>query len=360
MKIALIGRYGEGEILSGPERVARELFDELKIKNVEVTFIEYFFSDYKDSSFVNKLLKKKHFNSQNLYRLGIIPIVIKFKKNEFDVIHFVNSQRFELLFVFLKYLFRGKIVTTFHGLMSDEIPEGQLLKNRYFLDFWIERLLIKISDELIFPSELLYDKFHNKYTLRNKFKIIPNAASSIFFDKRFTFPEIQDEIKMVFYNGIESSINRGLDDLLIQLEGVKFPSSLFVIGDAKIINSMNQNVKVNFVSPMNQKDLINFLRDKHFIVKSKTLDTFSLFVAECMTIGIIPIVHKNTGIIDYIESEINGFIYSEEKRLSELLNQITDNKYNLEYISNNARRIIDKLNWNEIALKYLNIYQTVR
>ena len=38
MKIALVGRYGEGDILTGPERVARELYLQLKKKNIDVTF----------------------------------------------------------------------------------------------------------------------------------------------------------------------------------------------------------------------------------------------------------------------------------------------------------------------------------
>jgi hypothetical protein len=39
MKIALIGRYGEGDIIPGPERVARELYRQLKKQNFDVTFL---------------------------------------------------------------------------------------------------------------------------------------------------------------------------------------------------------------------------------------------------------------------------------------------------------------------------------
>ena len=59
MKIALIGRYGDGEIVAGPERVAREIYYEFKQKNINADFLEYFFTGYTDYSVIKKIVGKK-------------------------------------------------------------------------------------------------------------------------------------------------------------------------------------------------------------------------------------------------------------------------------------------------------------
>ena len=215
MNIALLGRYGEDEIVTGPERVARELFLELKNKNIQVVFIEYFFSGYKGTSLIKKLFGKKYFENKTIQRLGIFPLIFTFLKNEYDIIHIINSQRFLFFLVFLKKIISGKLVTTFHGLMHNEIPKNHYLQKRYFIDLWVESLLVKKSDLIIFPSEILYDEFSKHYNISGKmYQIIPNGISKIFFNNDASFPPIEDSIKLIFYNGIDTSINRGLTELL--------------------------------------------------------------------------------------------------------------------------------------------------
>jgi glycosyltransferase involved in cell wall biosynthesis len=360
MKVALIGKYGEDEIVAGPERVARELFNELRNKNVDVIFIEYFFSDYKDSSILKKLFGKKYINSKIIFRLGIIPLILKIFKNNYDVIHIVNSQRFILFILSLRYFFHGKIVTTFHGFFSNEIPKGQYLQNRYFLDYWLEKSLIKNSDELIFPSTLLWNKFNNHYKIQRQHRIIPNGISSIFFNEGCSFPEIHDELKIVFYNGYKTSIDRGLRNLLILLQNLKIKITIFILGDKQELDILNSKILIQFLPALSQLELINLLTDKHFIIKSSSFDTFSIFIAECMTLGIIPIVHSNTGINEFIENRINGFIYSENQNeeLTKLLEEITQGIYDLKSISMNAKKIYYKLNWPDISEHYLDVYKS--
>ena len=47
MKIVLVGRYGEGDILSGPEKVGRELFYHISKSNPNSKFLTYFFKSGK-------------------------------------------------------------------------------------------------------------------------------------------------------------------------------------------------------------------------------------------------------------------------------------------------------------------------
>ena len=360
MKIALIGRYGESEIVTGPERFARELFLELKKRNNQVVFIEYFFSGYKDSSIFKKLFGKEDAYKNTIIRLGIIPFLLTVHSSKFEIIHIVNGQRFILFLLLLNQFIKGRIVTTPHGFLRNEIPVKNIWTKRYFIDLWVEKLLIKKSSLLIFPSNMLFDIFKKHYEINNKCQIIPNGVSNIFYSTDSSFLKIENSIKIVFYNGFDNSINRGLNELLFLLKNVKHRIKLFVIGDSTKQSSFN-NIELNFVSLMSNDDLKKFLQDKHFIIKSTSFDTFSIFVAECMTAGLIPIVNENIGIKSFIEDKVNGFIYSRNsgEELPDLINDLFKNKYDLESISNNAKKIYERLNWQNIGEEYISAYKKV-
>ena len=354
MKIALIGRYGEGDILPGPERVARELYLQLKQKNSNVTFIEYFFIGYKDYSLYNKIFGKKILND-NVLRLGIIPLIIKLLNEQFDIIHFVNSQRFSLVIFFLKSLLKAQFISSFHGLIKVEIKNSKL--KRTFLDLLVEKISIKKSAILIFPSKLLFNLIRKNYNFpEDKCKIIYNGISEVFHTKKILFD--QEKIyNFVYYN----SFGKGLNELLKEIpENKDFRFRIFVIGMEEKLENVNKNIEINFVHPMSKNSLLEFLSGKHFIIKSSAFDSFSIFTAECMTMGIIPIVSENTGIKELIENNVNGFIYSKSKEsLSYLLNQIFEDKFNLNEISLNASKIYEKLNWANVSEQYISLYKSV-
>jgi glycosyltransferase involved in cell wall biosynthesis len=354
MKIALIGRYGEGDILPGPERVARELYKQLKKKNVDVTFIEYFFSGYNDYSFLRKIFGSK-VNEDGILRLGILPLTIKLLREQFDVIHFINSQRFSLAVFFIKPLLKAKFLSTLHGLNKIEAKELRL--KRKFLDVWVEKITIKKSDLLIFPSAYLIDLFMNYYSLAGKNEVIHNGISDLFFKNRISF------IKKDVYNFIYfHSFNKGLDELINHyLKEVNLPLRIFAIGKDITIKSNNRNIEIINVSPMNHFSLIEFLSDKHFIIKSSFIDSFSIISVECMAMGIIPIVSENIGVKEIIDNKINGFIYNsnDKENLLLLLRDIYEGKYNLQKISLNASKTTERLSWENVSEKYIQLYKFI-
>lgn len=361
MKIALIGKYGDGEIISGPERVARELYSELKNKNPQVIFIEYFFSGYNKSSVLKKLLGKEILPDEQRFRLGLIPLIIFLIKRKFDIIHIINSQRFVLSILLLNKFFKAKIVTTFHGFIKYELPVKKYWLKRYFLDVWVEKLSVKKSRLLIFPSTLLSNIFKEYYkAFDSNYVIIPNGVSRIFSKQNVFYPKIESSIKLVFYNGFNCSINRGLTELILLLEQVKISIELYIIG-SEVQLKVSNKIYIEFVPPMDHYQLISFLKDKHFIIKGTAYDSFSIFVLEGMLCGVIPIVNEKIGVKDFINHEVNGFIYNSESQddFLNLLNRIANGIYDLQKISSNANKIYDDLNWERIANKYLQAYQSI-
>lgn len=360
MKIALVGRFGEGEILSGPERVARELYFELKSKNEKVLFIEYFFSGYRNSGTIKKIFGKENLD-HNVKRLGIIPLIFFLLREEFDVLHIANSQRFILLVMPLKYFLSCKIVSTFHGLAKNEIARGNYFKKKYFLDILLEKLLVKKSALLIFPSTLLLKQFQKNYHLSGKrYKIIPNGVSKNFLETESQFPAIEKSIKLVFYNGLDKSINRGLQDLLFMLEKIKYEVELFIIGEQEILNHSSK-IKMIYQAPLSHNELKTFLKEKHFVIKSVSFDSFSVFVVECMSLGLIPLISDKVGVKDFIKHNVDGFVYDSNLKveLADLLNQIAEGKYDLSSISANAKKTSGKFNWEKITEEYVSAYKSI-
>lgn len=361
MKIALVGRYGDGDILTGPERVARELFSELTKNNVQAVFIDYYFSDYEGSSLLKKLFGKEYIHNSLVLRLGIFLFLFMLHQKKFEIIHIVNSQRFILFLLLLNPFFSSRIITTLHGFIRNEIPANKFWRNRYFIDLLVERFQVKTSRLLIFPSTLLLNTFRQFYKISDeKSFVIHNGISKVFFEQKTVYPSIANAIKFVFYNGFKNSINRGLDRLLDLLNNLKCEVELYVIGD-KVQVKLHKNIKIYFTDLMSHAELINFISDKHFVVKSSVIDSFSILIGECMALGLIPIISKNIGIKDVIKHGENGFVYnmSSSNELSELINEIYYGKYDLNLISANAKETSKELSWVKISEEYISAYKSI-
>jgi len=359
MKIALVGRYGEGEIVAGPERVARELYLQLKEQNVNVTFIEYFFSYYSDYTLLKKIFGNKITN-EGILRLGILPLIFKLLKERFNIIHFVNSQRFTLIIFFLKPFLKAKLIATVHGFYKFELPNVR--RERQFLDLFTERFLIGKSNVIVFPSELLLGVFSNEYSFyKQKFRVIPNGIGKEFSNESIT-TDFNNEISLIFYNAFDQAINKGLKNLVDELSAINYVSiKLFVIGIEEKIHHRNDNLEIIFKGFVNHRSLIKILEEVQFVIKSNAFEPFSIVVAECMTMGVIPIICENTGIKDLVENGVNGFIYesSVSNSLVRLLNDICSNKYDLSVISSNAKKIYEELNWEKVTKQYIFLYQSL-
>ncbi|HEY3251488.1 MAG TPA: hypothetical protein VGK25_10265, partial [Ignavibacteria bacterium] len=76
-KIVYIGRYNESEILSGPEKTAKRIFD-ISLQDYDSVFIQYFFDGTKHGAF-KKLFgcEKKLFNEGIvIYTSGLLRLFL--------------------------------------------------------------------------------------------------------------------------------------------------------------------------------------------------------------------------------------------------------------------------------------------
>ncbi|MCX8011459.1 MAG: hypothetical protein N3A61_09925 [Ignavibacteria bacterium] len=129
MKIVLIGRYNQSEILSGPEKFAKRLFHYLSKSDNDVKFIDYFFKNRQDSKLLRRLFGYNQIkDEENIYRIGTIRLFFFLLKLKPDVVHIVTAERFIIPIFFYKIFFRFKICATIHSILKFEInysPVGQ-------------------------------------------------------------------------------------------------------------------------------------------------------------------------------------------------------------------------------------------
>ena len=359
MKIVFLGKFNQNQILTGPEKYTVNLLNFIS-KSFESVFIEYYFKSYKRSNFLTRIFGKEIISSSpEILRLGNLRLFLYLLKHQPEIIHVLTSERFTIPVYLYKIFLKSKVVTTFHSVLRYEIPYDSIRRKKIdkYKDFIWETFAVKFSDKLIFLSEAQLELAKRFYNLNNhKNYIIPNGVEIEFYNPNKIF-NIKESINIVFYNGINDNIERGLDEIvsmlnLLNSNKIKF----YIIGGIKKIIDAKFNYE--FVSPMNKSELIDFLKDKHVILKSIFYDSFSIFALECMTAGLILIVSQKVGISSFINNCENGFIY-DSNNLSELrtiIEKIINEKYNLQQISENARKIVNKLSWDKVAKKYFDLY----
>ena len=362
MKVVFLGRLSESSILSGPEKYSKIMFQYIS-STLETVFIQYFFETSEGRNIFTRLTGNEIVQSKPLIlRLGIIKLLFYLKAYKPDLVHVLSAERFTITLFIFKFLFRFKIITTFHSVLKYEIPRDVIRKKELgrFKDYLWEWLAVKFSDKMVFLSKQHLDLTEKYYSIdRRKITIIPNGVEKEFFEAEKNF-KINNCLNIVFYNGISDSIDRGIVQIIKILNDIKISNiKLFVIGKEIVFEEVYFNTE--FVEPMGKNELINFLKDKHILLKSESHDSFPIFVIECMSLGLIVIVSDNVGISSYIHTGTNGFVYKHKnlEEIKKILHQIITEEYNLVSISNEAKKIYYKLNWQKISQLYINIYKNL-
>ncbi|MBN2571298.1 MAG: glycosyltransferase, partial [Ignavibacteriales bacterium] len=200
-----------------------------------------------------------------------------------------------------------------------------------------------------------------KFYKINKKKIIfiPNGVDKTFYcESKKNFKN--KKLNIVFYNGFDNEIDRGLNNILQALnELTNIEFTLFIIGNNLDDFGKIYNYEIRNFKPMNEIKLIEFLRDKHIFLKSTTYDSFPIMVLECMAAGLIVIISNKVGITSYIKNGKNGFVYSNLSEVKKIIENIYNRNINLSLISDNAKAICIELNWESIGEQYLNLYKVL-
>jgi glycosyltransferase involved in cell wall biosynthesis len=361
MKIVFLGKYNQSEILTGPEKVAKRIFHEVSKSAPSCLFIEYFFKRERRSNLWLRLFGKEIVDQDgSVMRLGMIRLIFFLLAYQPDIIHVITFERFILPLFLSKFFFKGKIVVTIHGLVKHEkkIPHAKESLYSKFKDMALEALIMRYSNSLIFVSELELSLARLYYEIdETKIHIIPNGIDERFsspYKKRFS----GSSLKVVLYEREMLGANK-TEELIRILSPCNSRSfSLYIINERDTNKHDEGCLKVFRVHKMQTEELCSFLADKHLYINNAIYDTFSLMTIECMAAGVVPIVANTVGMKTFIRNGGNGFVYKSDKpeAIKDIIEGIDSGKYNLQTLSENAKKIYDELNWNTIGLKYQEIY----
>jgi glycosyltransferase involved in cell wall biosynthesis len=364
-KIILMGCYQSGEILTGPAKVAKRLFEQLVKHKKDVKFIEYFFDGRKYSYFDKFFGKKVYLSEQGgtIYRLGLFRIISFLLKTKPDIIHILTFERFTILSYLLKPILGFKIIYTFHGVVIHEHKNfnnniGLML---YYKDMISEFIFSHFSDILCMLSEqtIMIAKKYYKFDDKN-IRIVSNGIDDIFANSlRKKLYLNNDELKIVFVGGT-SRPEKGLKLFIDNILDLNINLKIFVISKENDFNTdiLPPNIKMIKQDLLSAEDLALFYNDKDIFLSASIYEPFSLAAVEAMAAGLIPIVSTNTGMSRYIKQGINGFTfrYDEKEELNKILTQILRDYKLQERLSQEAAKIYEILSWGKISEMYQEIY----
>ena len=364
LNVVYMGRYNNSEILSGPEKTAKRIFD-LRSAETGSSFIQYFF-DGRKFGFFKKLFGMDSValdDNAKLYTAGLVRIIPLLFKLKPDLIHVITYERFAVIAAIFKLFSRVKIIYNVHGIIAYE--NSVIKKSPLFYrikDKYCEWALLKFSDKIVFLSELSIDIAQKYYQIsESKALILSNGIDEEYHiacaGKLVNKSHI---IKAVILNGSEYS-KSGIRFLIKAFSGAELPVDLFIIGAKIDLVISNENLEIHYLDKMATSALADFYKDKDVFLSLNDFETFSIATAEAMAAGLIPIVTVQTGMSRFIIDGENGYIikYGDSENLRDSLDKISEEPEHRNDISAGSSKIYSILSWPEIYESYKNVYESV-
>jgi 1,2-diacylglycerol 3-alpha-glucosyltransferase len=258
-------------------------------------------------------------------------------------------------------MFKSRFIYQVHGLIKNEYFDVD--SNRYighWKDLLLEKLLFKLCDFFILPSELLYEMSTKEYQLKkSKCAVIPHGVEMVNQIHKKTLSRDQ-KLNIVLYNGIANYINRELDFILSMLESMREENfTVYIIGNRYAKKGLSFEIKI--VSPMEENDLFKFLEDKHIYIGSPIFSSFSLMALECMAAGLVVIISKQTGLSSLVTNGYNGFVYEnmDSNKIIDCIQELHKKRDKFLEISCNARLSAQDFSWKNSFKQYIKAYKSL-
>lgn len=366
MDIIFLGRYCRDDIMTGPEKVARRIFDIYAKENKSV-FIEYFF-DGKKYGIFKKLFGKEIMESADgscILRLGVFPLLAFLVKNKPKIIHIITFERFAVAAFICRFFFNVKIIYSLHGLIVHENKLFTGVKGYSgFKDKLAEKIFIKYSDILLLLSnrfKLLLDSY---YKINNsKVRFVKNGIDKE-FNEAGSKKYFNENILKIVFIADKGRKEKGFLFLKESLEKIKMEIELHIV-DKEIrkndIRFDNKLIKVFCYDKMNPAALAEFLIDKDVFISASSYEPFGITTVECMAAGAIPVLTRETGASEIIEDGVNGYLFdfNDGAKLEEILLILKEDIELRKTVSKEAVKIYNTLNWESVNNDYTKIYKSL-
>lgn len=328
---------------------------------------------YNDNIILNRFKLSSRKFSKNLfvqvlkYFEFIYRVTIFYRKKD---IKMVNIHTIALLpfGVFLKYLFKAKLVYDTHELET-ETNDGNGLRKK--LAKFVEKTLIKKCDLIFVVSENIADWYAKEYDIRRPI-VVKNAPRLVDSKKTNHFREnlgIKDESIIVLYQGGLSK-GRGVD-LLLETFKKRDDDKVVIVfmgygeieEDIKIASKERNNI---FFHPAVDPDIVLEYTSSADIgisfIENTCLSYYYCLpnkLFEYAMAGLPVIVSNMKEMRELVEKYDMGIVVTDDK--IESMNNAIDKilQSDIKQMKQNARRCAEENSWEKQEVKMINEYKRV-
>ena len=147
----------------------------------------------------------------------------------------------------------------------------------------------------------------------------------------------------------------------------KYPElKLTIVGDGeerenleKLVNDLGLSNFVEFTGHIKNDKVMELMSKSYIFIMPSINEGFGIVYLEAMKAGCITIGTKGEGIDGFIENGKNGFLVNPNvDEIVKLIDEIYNDKYNLDTIRFNAFDDVAELTWENNAKKYIEIIET--
>jgi len=307
---------------------------------------------------VSNILSKSKFNINGmLYYFAIRRLVNKIIKEH--NVKYIDAHMFKIEGYAAKKLkkkYKLSVLLTLHGTsfmknltfkngINDIINTSKIIDRFICVSNKIAKELKKldISNYNVIYNGINYYESYNKNSNKRKNSIV--SVGTLIPRKKF------DLTIKIFYN-----IQKKHPD-----------ATLTIVGEGpmeenlkKIVEELGIKDRVTFYKRLANDKVYDILRENSIFLMPSIDEGFGIVYAEAMYNKCITIGTTNEGIDGFIEHGINGFLAdSDEKKITKLMLDILNEKYDLELIRKNANKSAEKLNWNKNAVDYIKVVEEI-
>jgi len=348
-----IGSYNQGEILSGPEKVTKRIFQEFSKLNK--TLLISYFQDGKKYGYCKKLFGQQKIDSfidSEVLITGVFRMIYLMMKIRPKYIHILSFNRFAAFVYIIKLFYRVKIYYTVNGVIIHEnkvydTEKGFVkVKNRI-----VENIIIYSSDRIFILSEFS-KSIILKYFKPNNFVFLKaiNGLDKCFFKNNY-LPTVMKEVNSVVFIGDVNRKEKGFHFFVKALKLINTKLNIYIVSDYSWTDNfnLNDNIKLIYQNKLPPEELVLFLRNKNIILSVSECDSFNISILEALSCGLNPIFTRQTGLSEYLQENFSTSIieFGDINALVDLLNLKIKN--NLQFKNDfNAEPFL----WNNVFKNY--------
>jgi glycosyltransferase involved in cell wall biosynthesis len=351
-------------MLSGPEKVARRLFDEFALDpSLDAEFVEYFF-DGVTHSIREKIFGYTHPipGNKSVQRSGIARMVSKMLRWKPDVIAVVTYERFAVVPVLLAALLRIPVLIIVHGVVRHEnaryrpdTPPALAWRDRR-----CERFLFRHAQVLVFLSTQELEIAQRIEPISDdRIALLPNAVDERFFSiERGASSEEHKPLFLLFATE-PGRPEKGWVTLAEALNGVDADVEVTVITAHEMPAINNARVHLHRVAPQSTAAFAEMLRQQDCIVVASGYEPFSLVAVEAMAAGLAAVLTRETGMSRFARHGESALLFDagDAAALRKHIETLAGDRAMLQRLSTRGRDAVRELTWPNLAAQYRALFE---